>query len=83
MRSGSFKSLFPAMLVFSGVVVCPVAMAAETPWTDRFFQEFDQVKSRLIVAENQRAGILARQEQILKELDSLRIQLRRKPRKKA
>ena len=78
MRSAGPK--FLSLLLLGGLLfLAPRAWAADdAPWTDRFFSEFSEIKTRIAALEQQQKEILAKEDIILEKLDQLRIWVHRK-----
>lgn len=78
MKSARSKFLFWVLLLG---LIFPVSRAGadeEAPWTDRFFREFDGIKSRITALEEQQKEVLAKENTILEKLDQLRVWVHRK-----
>ncbi len=78
MRSAGPK--FLSLLLLWGLIsLAPRVWAADdAPWTDRFFSEIFEIKTRIAALDQQQKEILAKEDIILEKLDQLRIWVHRK-----
>lgn len=72
MRSVKSRLFFLGMLL-GGILFASQGFAEEKPWTDPFLSEFAGIKSRLAAIEEQQKQILAKEDEILAELNRVRI----------
>ncbi|HOW88118.1 MAG TPA: hypothetical protein PKV84_05645 [Candidatus Omnitrophota bacterium] len=73
MRSAGLKLSAFALLVFLAFPAAPALVAEEKPWTDQFLSEFNGLKTRLAIIEQTQRDILAEKEEIIQEIDRVRI----------
>lgn len=64
--------------LFLAIVIGAAFAAEDKPWTDKFFSEFNEIKTRLANVEAKQQEIAAKDQEILEKLDQLRIWVRRK-----
>ncbi|HOE68657.1 MAG TPA: hypothetical protein PK997_04435 [Candidatus Omnitrophota bacterium] len=57
--------------------VSAIAFAEDVPWTDRFMNEFKEIKERIASLEKQQKEILAKEDEILEEIARVRVWARR------
>ena len=78
MRSARLKLLFLSLLVGGILSTSQVFAAEETSWTEQMRGDLSDMKTRLTSLEERQKEIITKEDNILEELDRVRIWVHRK-----
>lgn len=78
MRSARLKLLFLSLLVGGILSTSQVFAAEETSWTEQMRGDLSDMKTRLTSLEERQKEIITKEDNILEELDRIRIWVHRK-----
>ena len=78
MRFARSKFLFLSLLLGGILLASKVFAVEEKPWVEQLKGDISDVKTRLTTLEEQQKEIVAKEDQILEELDRVRIWVHRK-----